>query len=432
MGRRSALSRSVREFCIHLFHASLHLYSGSPENDIFLLLGFLDGGDRTMALASDQTSSASSDSRNGPGGGDSRLTATIPARTSFTAFPNADPSFLPAEPTNVALLVTNLPPLLFSQISDLEPLLCPYGPIVRVEFLGSCSGLNSNLGPGSNIDQNTNRNLVLDGKMTSTSVIVEYTNLASAQEAKLCLHGQVYAGFGLEVDYVRGSPAGRTGVPVLASFHVATLPSSPNTMPQTYSGSGSGVKKAEHRDENNNGPFSYMSLNPLAAPFVLNTHSSQQDFSSVAANVGAGPDDKMHSFNPFFHNQLLGAQPSGLLADVQAKPEARCQNRSRKNGHQRGYQHYEYQNSTYALPNRPFGYDQTSTSTTGTGLKSGFVNLKYVHPCLRLRLIEIFMLWQAEFRVPRYLVSCAVPSHESWPILNFLCLIWLLNQKIAK
>jgi hypothetical protein len=342
-------------------------------------LGFLDGGDRMMALASDQVSPALTGSESGSGGDDLRLSAQILAPAAPTASPNVNACFLSAEIATAALLVTNLPPLLFSQISDLEPLLCPYGAIKRIEFLGSGSELNSKIGPGTNTDANVNRNLELDGKATSTSVIVEYTSLASSQEAKFCLRGQVYAGFGLEVEYVRGYSAGRAGGPGIVPSRVATLPANPNGTSLNFSGSR--IKKMiENEDESSDGPFSYMSLNPLAAPFVLDSHSSPQDISSVATNVGAISDDKIHSFNPFFYNQPLDTWSSGLTVDIQARPGARCQYWSRKNGHQLGYQQHEYQNSTQALPNLPIGYDPTSTSSTGAGLKAGFVNLRYVHP----------------------------------------------------
>lgn len=379
MGCRSALSRSVFEPRIVSFLVTFRTFNAAHHRATFYL-GFLDGGDRTMALTSDHAYSAPSGSESAS---DLCLYGKLSARTCSTAFSDTGGSHLSTGNTTAALLVTNLPPLLFSQISDLEPLLYPYGAIRHVQFLDSSSGLISNLGSKLNTDRDTkgSQNLEPDTKATLTSVIVEYANPTSAQEAKLCLHGQVYAGFRLEVEYA----CRYSSVPASS---VASLSGRPNK------------NMIENMDGNCN--FSYMSLNPLAPPFVLESYSSQQDFILVAANLGAVSGDEMHSFSPSLYNQPLDTRSSGHFADIRAQPGARFQYWLSRNGHQQGC---GQQNSIPALPNHPVGYDLNSTPSTSTVQKSGFANLKFVHSfsSVVLCLIEICSRgadFQHQFRDP--------------------------------
>jgi len=84
-----------------------------------------------------------------------------------------------------ALLVTNLPAMLFSSDSDLHPLFCPYGEVKNIKRL-----------PG--------------GLATTTegtiSVIVEYQSSDQAREARDMLHGQAYANQPLNVDFMNPAP----------------------------------------------------------------------------------------------------------------------------------------------------------------------------------------------------------------------------------
>lgn len=82
-----------------------------------------------------------------------------------------------AFPTST-IVVTNLPSLLFSDLADLHPLFYPFGQIKKLEVLA-------------------------DSAEGATSVLVEYTSAVGAQEAKETIQGQSYAGFKVNVLFVR-------------------------------------------------------------------------------------------------------------------------------------------------------------------------------------------------------------------------------------
>lgn len=69
-------------------------------------------------------------------------------------------------------MVHNLPGLLFAQDSDLEPLFYPFGEVKEIRKQGSSSSGQSR--PGT------------------ISVLVTYSSVTSAREAKIALHGQTY------------------------------------------------------------------------------------------------------------------------------------------------------------------------------------------------------------------------------------------------
>jgi len=75
------------------------------------------------------------------------------------------------------LLVSNLPTLLFSQAQDLHPLFAPYGHIEKLEIVQVFA-------PGGTM-----------------AVSVQYSSVASAQEAKEFLQGQVYGDQQLNVRF---------------------------------------------------------------------------------------------------------------------------------------------------------------------------------------------------------------------------------------
>ena len=80
-----------------------------------------------------------------------------------------------------SLLVSNLPTLLFSQAQDLQPLVFPFGQIDKLE-------------------------IVHVSPLGCLSVIVQYSSISSAQEAKESLSGQLYGNFRVEARYVRLGP----------------------------------------------------------------------------------------------------------------------------------------------------------------------------------------------------------------------------------
>ncbi|KAL4079499.1 hypothetical protein J3A83DRAFT_4086330 [Scleroderma citrinum] len=123
--------------------------------------GFLDGGDRSAALAVTTPPSATCL--------DTKF-SEAPLNSCWTITLN------PA--TN--LLASNLPTLLFAQVSDLQPLFRPFGPIKKISILQA--------------SHNT-----LDSSITA---VVEYVDISSAQEARDSLHFQTYAGHLIDVHYV--------------------------------------------------------------------------------------------------------------------------------------------------------------------------------------------------------------------------------------
>ncbi len=76
------------------------------------------------------------------------------------------------------LLVSNLPTLLFSQAQDLHPLFFPFGHIDSLE-------------------------VAQVSRLGCMSVIIQYSSIASAQEARDSLNGQLYGSFRIETRYVR-------------------------------------------------------------------------------------------------------------------------------------------------------------------------------------------------------------------------------------
>lgn len=88
---------------------------------------------------------------------------------------------MPTFPSQTSsLLIKNLPAVLFSQLSDLHPLLGPYGDVKKLEVLSSES---------SECDQ--------------VSAIVEYATPSQAAEAAQALHGQAYSSVPILVEFIR-------------------------------------------------------------------------------------------------------------------------------------------------------------------------------------------------------------------------------------
>ncbi|KAF9444622.1 hypothetical protein P691DRAFT_786447 [Macrolepiota fuliginosa MF-IS2] len=132
--------------------------------------GFLDGGDRAMLL----------DSRNAPIPKNENNNPYI-TDTPDTVFDPVDSdlgSYTSSPDPTATVLVSKLPAILFSQTHDLEPLFYPYGPLKKLQVVGT--GLNGTL-----------------------SVLVQYLSVSAAQEAKEALHGQNYINCRVEVQFLR-------------------------------------------------------------------------------------------------------------------------------------------------------------------------------------------------------------------------------------
>ncbi|KAF9078727.1 hypothetical protein BDP27DRAFT_1281495 [Rhodocollybia butyracea] len=133
--------------------------------------GFLDGGDRAMVFDAHSTPGSDEDVEN-----DAMLqSADSPESVPLT--PEAKAFSLSFTPTS-ALLVTNLPYILFASNSDLEPLLFPFGTIKKLEIIA------------------------LPSPQDTTSALVEYNVLEDATDAKQSLQGQYYAQYRINAEYV--------------------------------------------------------------------------------------------------------------------------------------------------------------------------------------------------------------------------------------
>ncbi|KAG9221901.1 hypothetical protein CCMSSC00406_0005726 [Pleurotus cornucopiae] len=163
--------------------------------------GFLDGGDRNVGLDASIS--------DGSLGSDAPIPeAPMTAASTLGGLPDAHCLSVALFPTNI-LLVKNLPTFLFSQISDLKPLFYPFGPIKQLKLL-SASG-NGPLNSSDTLRPSTD---MLPDSVDTASAIVEFTSLSNAEDAKLSLHGQIYANLVVAVYFL--------GRPVPANDHFAT------------------------------------------------------------------------------------------------------------------------------------------------------------------------------------------------------------------
>ncbi|EAU89659.2 hypothetical protein CC1G_02548 [Coprinopsis cinerea okayama7 len=126
--------------------------------------GFLDGGDRAMLLEPRPSHLSNVDYRDrhnysSSGSDTSEYSSTPPGSNSGAIVNSPIPT--------TALLITNLPALLFSQAQDLHPLLCPFGRIERMHTVP------------------------IHGSET-VSAVVQYASSESAIEARNTLNGQTY------------------------------------------------------------------------------------------------------------------------------------------------------------------------------------------------------------------------------------------------
>jgi hypothetical protein len=100
--------------------------------------------------------------------------------------PKETQSFVVSIAVTSTLLIKNLPMLLFSQPSELEPLLLPFGQIKKLEILETS-------GP--------------DATTGFITVAVEFATTDSAYEAKMTLDGQVYVNNILKIEFIQLVPS---------------------------------------------------------------------------------------------------------------------------------------------------------------------------------------------------------------------------------
>lgn len=138
------------------------------------ILGFLDGGDRSTALPPSIVPASPGEKENPP--------ENVPTANP----PKGGRSFAVSIAVTSTLLIKNLSLLLFSQPSELEPLLLPFGHIKKLDILET-SGSDATTG--------------------FITVVVEYATADSAYEAKMTLDGQVYVDHVLKIEFVQSMPS---------------------------------------------------------------------------------------------------------------------------------------------------------------------------------------------------------------------------------
>lgn len=136
-------------------------------------VGFLDGGDRNISLPPPMPPSPVEKENS-------------PENPSAENLPKGAWSFVVSIAVTSTLLIKDLPLLLFSQPSELEPLLLPFGQIKKLDILET-SGSDTTSG--------------------SITVAVEYATTDSAYEAKMTLDGQVYANNILKIGFIQPVPS---------------------------------------------------------------------------------------------------------------------------------------------------------------------------------------------------------------------------------
>jgi hypothetical protein len=126
--------------------------------------GFMDGADRLALLEAQSTAQSQTISQS--------CTPQVPLPP------------LPPSKHSCVLLISNLSALLFSNVSDLYPLVCPYGDVKNLKLL--------------DISRSKGNHAV--------SAVVEYHCGSSAEDAFHCLNQQTYADQTIQVDYLLGPP----------------------------------------------------------------------------------------------------------------------------------------------------------------------------------------------------------------------------------
>lgn len=241
------------------------------------VVGFLDGGDRNIALPPSVPPSPVEKENS-------------PENSPVENPPKGIQSFVISIAVTSTLLIKNLPLLLFSQHSELEPLLLPFGQIKKLDILET---------PGS------------DTTAGSIIVAVEYVTADSAYEAKMTLDGQVYVSNILNIEFVQPVPSACDTLALqLAQFplgHSPTLLQAPRRPPlmnprHSYNSRSTGM----------NTPTNGLSVAGVGAlgP-VSSAPTTPYPFPS-----GSGTSPHFASDTPLFDGRLDNAQPLDRFAEI--------------------------------------------------------------------------------------------------------------------
>jgi hypothetical protein len=239
------------------------------------VVGFLDGGDRNIALPPSMPPPPA-EKENSP--------ENTPAENPLKGLP----SFVVSIAVTSTLLIKNLPLLLFSQPSELEPLLLPFGQIKKLDILET------------------------DASAGFITVAVEYATADSAYEAKMTLDGQVYVSNILKIEFVQPVPSTCDTLALqVAQFplgHSPSLLQAPRRPPLAnprYS--------CNSRSAGMNTPANGFSLDGMGAlaPLSSSAPTTPYPFSS-----GSGISPYFASNTPLFDGRLDNAQPLSRFKEI--------------------------------------------------------------------------------------------------------------------
>ena len=196
-------------------------------------------------------------------------------------------SFVVSIAVTSTLLIKNLPSLLFSQPSELEPLLLPFGQIKKLDILETS-------GP--------------DPATGFISVAVEYATADSAYEAKMTLDGQIYVNHILKIEFIQ--PLASACETLASQFSLADGPPTlqalrrrPVNAPHSYNSKSAGM----------NTPTSGL---PVAGTGTLGPSPSSAPATPYPFSVGFGMSSYFASNTPLFDGELDYTQSLTRFAEV--------------------------------------------------------------------------------------------------------------------
>lgn len=242
------------------------------------VVGFLDGGDRSTALPPSIMPPPPAEKEN-------------PVENAPAANPSKEThSFVISIAVTSTLLIKNLPLLLFSQPSELEPLLLPYGHIKKLDILET-SGSDTTTG--------------------FITVAVEYATADSAYEAKMTLDGQVYVNGSLGIEFIQpmssacdtmGPQSSRFPLVGPSPLQAPRRPPLVNTL-YSYNSRSAGMTTPS------NGFFT-VDMNALGPA------SSSAPTTPYPFSAGSGMSSYFASNTPLFDGRLDNARPLTRFAEV--------------------------------------------------------------------------------------------------------------------
>ncbi|TBU34288.1 hypothetical protein BD311DRAFT_793935 [Dichomitus squalens] len=213
--------------------------------------GFLDGGDRATVLSNSSPSPSPA-----PFDVKALTPALPPLQASIVVTPPIErPPTLTFSTPSSSLQIKHLPAVLFSQLSDLHPLLGPYGDVKKLEIIPAESGEHG-----------------------LVSAVVEYATPSQAAEAAQALHGQAYSSVPIVVEFLRADTSqkydadGKPGLNPHATPFVVQAGLAPNALlasvTPVYPGSGLSHNNLAALSKGGLLAFGPQSISPYGSPLL--------------------------------------------------------------------------------------------------------------------------------------------------------------------